>query len=429
MRHLVTGVIFHFLVGDEAVLGREVVELRAGVGVRDGYLDGFAVEGLGEVDGVADRLPGFAWKAENKVGVDDEAEVVAVLDEVAGALDGGTLLDVLEDLRIAGFEADDEETATGILHRLERVAVGGDARGARPGDAEGLELAAELDGADLLDVERVVVEEELLDVGEVFLGPCHFGSDVICGTLAPGVAGERLWPEAEGALRRAAARGVQRDVGVEQEWDVVAGHVHVALVDLGRPRHGVEVFNLGAVGIVLDDAGLVLVADAEDVGQWGAVRELYDGEVELAAANEIDRWALVEGAVGVGGDRGANEADLHGGVGALDGLGQSVVSMPADGRGKEHEELKVFGNLDGLVGGDVVRRSVQKLRAFQHPGGIGEPDRVPVRLDFADCGPAGAGTTVEVFKGGRVQEQRLEGWHSVSKFTIRLALMHQNQCR
>ena len=181
----------------------EVVELGAGVGVGDGDLDGLAVERLGEVDGVADGLFGLAGQAEDEVGVDDEAEVVAVLDEVAGALDGGTLLDVLEDLRIAGLEADDEQAAAGFLHGLEGVAVGGDARGAGPGDAEGLELFAELDGAGLLDVEGVVVEEELFDVGEVLLGPLHLGGYVV-GSCACARRGRR-GSAARG--RRCTARG------------------------------------------------------------------------------------------------------------------------------------------------------------------------------------------------------------------------------
>ena len=154
----------------------------------DGDLDGLAVERLGEVDGVADRLLGLAGQAEDEVAVDDEAEVVAVLDEVARALDGGALLDVLEDLRVAGLVADDQQAAAGFLHGLERVAVGGDARGAGPGEAQRLELRAELDGARLLDVEGVVVEEELLDVREVLLGPLHLGGHVVGGALAPGVA-------------------------------------------------------------------------------------------------------------------------------------------------------------------------------------------------------------------------------------------------
>ena len=75
----------------------------------------------------------------------------------------------------------------------------------------------------------------------------------------------------------------------------------------------------------------VLVGDAEDFVERLAVGELDDGEVELAAADEVDDFALVEGAVGVGGDRGADEGDLDGGVDRLDGAGESVVAGPADG--------------------------------------------------------------------------------------------------
>jgi len=223
------------------------------VGVRDGNLDGFAVERFREIDGVANRVLGFARQAEDEVGVDDEAEVVAVLDEVACTFDGGALLDVLEDLRIAGFEADDEQAAAGVLHGFEGVAAGRYARCARPGDAERLQFFAELDGAVLLDVEGVVIKEELLDMRKVFLCPLHFGRNVVRRTLAPRVAGESLGPEAEGALRRAAARGVERDVRMQQERHVVASDVHVALVDFRGPRHGIEIFDLRTVRVVLDD--------------------------------------------------------------------------------------------------------------------------------------------------------------------------------
>jgi hypothetical protein len=220
--------------------------------------------------------------------------------EVERALDGGALLDVLEDLRVAGLVADDEQAAAGILHGLQGVVVGGDARGAGPGEAERLQLLAELDGAGLLDVEGVVVEEELLDVGEEFLACFISAATSSVTALAPGVAGERLRPEAEGALRGAAARGVERDEGVQQEGDVVLGDVEVAVVDLGGPGHLVELLggDLRAVGIVLDDAVLVLVADAEDLVQRLALGEFDDGEVELAAADEVDGGALVEGLVG-----------------------------------------------------------------------------------------------------------------------------------
>ena len=83
--------------------------------------------------------------------MDDQSQLVAILGELAGALDGGTLLDVLQNLLIARFVADDQQTASRFFHRLEGFEVGGHARGARPGQAQRLQLGAQFDRARLLD--------------------------------------------------------------------------------------------------------------------------------------------------------------------------------------------------------------------------------------------------------------------------------------
>ena len=86
----------------------------------------------------------------------------------------------------------------------------------------------------------------------------------------------------------------------------------------------------------------VLVADAEDLVERLAVGVFDDGEVELAAADEVDGGALVERLVGRGRDRRADEGDLDVGIGLLDDLGHLLVAVPAHGAGKEHEELVVL---------------------------------------------------------------------------------------
>src|ERR1700722_1255642 len=82
------------IVDDEAVFSSEIVELGAGVCVRNRYLDGFHIQSLGKVDCVADRLLGFAGQAEDKVTMDGEAKLMALAGEVTRALHGCTLLDV-----------------------------------------------------------------------------------------------------------------------------------------------------------------------------------------------------------------------------------------------------------------------------------------------------------------------------------------------
>jgi len=319
--------------------------------------------------------------------VDGETEFVAVACKVARTLNGGALLDVLEDLRVARLKANDKQAAAGLAHGLERFVVGGDARSAGPGEVERLQLFTELDGANLLDVEGVVVEEELFDFGEVLLGPLKLGSNIIRRALAPGVTGKGLRPQAEGALGRAATRGVERNVGVQQKRHVVAGDVHVALVNLGGPGHRVQVFSLRAVGIV-HDLAVELVTDAEDFAEGLALSKLDNGEVELTAADEVENGTLVEGAVGVRGDRWPDKSDSDGGIGSFDGLGEALIAFPADSGGKEDEEFEVFADFNGLRRGDVMGRGIEDARPLEHAGGICEPDGVPVGLNLAGCGPA-----------------------------------------
>ena len=207
---------------------------------------------------------------------------------------------------------------------------------------------------------------------------------------------------------------------MQQEGHVVPGDVEVARVDLGGPGHLVELLrrHLRPVGIVPDDSVGVLVTDAEDLVQRLAVGVLDDGEVELAAANEVDGGALVQCLVGRSGDRRPDEGNLDPGVGLLDDLGHLLVALPAHGAGEEDEELVVLEDADDVRPTQVVGRSVDQARPLQHARGIGEPDRVPVGLDLACGGPAAACAAIELLKGGRVEEEGLQRLRHCSNFTI-----------
>ncbi len=73
-----------------------------------GNLNGFAVEFFCVLDGLFDGLLGLAGQADDEIAVNVDANFLAVLNESAAHFDGGALLDVLQDLRVAGFETHDQ---------------------------------------------------------------------------------------------------------------------------------------------------------------------------------------------------------------------------------------------------------------------------------------------------------------------------------
>src|SRR5262249_15130120 len=221
VRKLVTAGIGKRFDAEESVFRHLLVELGAGHGVCKRYLDGFAVEFLGEVDGLVDGLGSFAREADDEVAVDLDADLAAILHEGTRHFDGGTLLDVLENLRVAGFETDDEETRAAIGHRPKRFIVAVNASGGGPAELVFLETIRKIDDAVLANVERVIVEEDFLHLREVFESLRDFALDVRGGTSAPRVAGDRLRPHAEGAKRRATACRVKRNERMQKERHVV----------------------------------------------------------------------------------------------------------------------------------------------------------------------------------------------------------------
>ena len=67
-------------------------------------------------------------------------------------------------------------------------------------------------------------------------------SATFCGrTHAIFVSADRLRPEAEGALRRATAAGVQADIRMQQVTDEIFLDLQVALVNVGHPRKRIHV--------------------------------------------------------------------------------------------------------------------------------------------------------------------------------------------
>jgi hypothetical protein len=209
--------------------------------------------------------------------------------------DPHALLDVVEDLLVAALIADQQKPEAVITKHLERGARHIGLGVAGPGDAELAELARDRLGARQVVGERVVVEEELLDLRKRLFRPLHFLDDMADGTGAVPMPADRLRPKAEGAARFAAPPGVKRHVGV---LEVEVGDLAVAPMR-GRVDDELNI----SLGISRNqrsddrDSAIVRILDAEDelnraqiilmkirldvIGQlrFGAIQRLQDRDV------------------------------------------------------------------------------------------------------------------------------------------------------
>src|SRR5882724_5967905 len=223
--------------------------------------------------------------------MDRQTQLLGVACEVACALDGCALLDVLQDLGIARLIPNDQQAATCFLLRFERLVIRGDARGAAPGHIERLELGAQLDGAGLLDVEGIVVEEYFAEIWPVFLYLGHLQGYAISGALAPRMPTEQLRPQTEGALCRASARRIEGQVWIEEERNVVLAHIEVALVNVDHVGKGIQVLDGGTVWIV-NALSIFQERDSRDIGQRLPIGKLYSRKVKFPAHDEVNGSAI-----------------------------------------------------------------------------------------------------------------------------------------
>src|SRR5204863_2934606 len=167
------------------VAGELLIEFRTRIGVRDGYLDRLHVEFFGEVECALDRLLGFSGKPDDEISVNPDADLLAILRELPCLLDRRALLDVLQNLRIAGFVSYNEEPRASICHGFQGLVIARHARRARPAESDRLELRANIENALLADVERIVIEEKFLRLRKQRQRLLHFPRDVLGRANAP----------------------------------------------------------------------------------------------------------------------------------------------------------------------------------------------------------------------------------------------------
>ena len=150
----------------------------------------------GELDRFLDRVLVFAGQAQDEGAVDFYAELVAVLGEAAGDVDQHALLDVVQDLLVAAFVADEEQAQAVVFQNLQRAAGDIGFGVAGPGDAQACRVLSRSLGARQVVRERVVVEEIFAHLREHLLALADFLGDVLRGCA-----------RGSGGRRRFAARG------------------------------------------------------------------------------------------------------------------------------------------------------------------------------------------------------------------------------
>ena len=206
----------------------------------------------------------------------DDAELAAVLGEAARDVGAQALLDVVQDLIVARLVADQQQAQAVVLHHLQGL-VGHVGLGvAAPGHAQLAHAARDfLDARQVRSIgEGVVVEHDLLHFRHVLLDPLHFGDHVLRRAHAVAMAADGLRPQAESALRAAAAAGVEADVGMLQVADEVVLDLQVALVDRRDERQVVHVLDHGARQVVHDAAVGAAIGEPLDVAQAAGLRRL-----------------------------------------------------------------------------------------------------------------------------------------------------------
>jgi hypothetical protein len=88
-----------------ALFLRLAIEFGAGIGRGERNLDRFRVDIAGEFDGLLDRFCRLARQAQDKRAVDLDAQFLARCVKFAGDIDAHALLDVDQDLLVAGFRS------------------------------------------------------------------------------------------------------------------------------------------------------------------------------------------------------------------------------------------------------------------------------------------------------------------------------------
>src|SRR5439155_17749325 len=98
---------------------------------------------------------------------------------------------------------------------------------------------------------------------------------------------QSLRPQTESALRRTAASCVERNIGVQQKWNVVAPYVQITAIDVCYVGQGIQIFDLRTIRRV-HHRPVLSIRDALNLLEWFALGILNHRVIEFLAAHEIN---------------------------------------------------------------------------------------------------------------------------------------------
>src|SRR5690606_29069072 len=119
------------------------------------------------------------------------------------------LLDVVQDLLVARFIADQQQPEAVVTHDLERVTADIRLGIARPGHTELAEFTGDRLRTLRIVSEGIVVEEYLLDLRQFLLRPGDFLHDMPDAARAIEMPADGLRPQTKRAARLAAPSGIE----------------------------------------------------------------------------------------------------------------------------------------------------------------------------------------------------------------------------
>src|SRR5207237_2881351 len=136
-----------------------LIKFRSGIGMSNRNLDRLHIQFFRKIERSLDRFLCFSRQADDEVSMDLDPDLFTVLRELPRMLDGCTLLDILQNLRITGFVSNDEQPRSCISHCLQGLIVTGHASCTRPAESQRLELRANVENTVFAVIEGLVVEE------------------------------------------------------------------------------------------------------------------------------------------------------------------------------------------------------------------------------------------------------------------------------